>query len=316
MENLDVARIVQVSALAIAFLFVIVLLFRFIFGKSKKLFKAIGVIFCILLVYVIIQKYFMENFDILPFLQGLLAFSAIAFILGILMRLIMGKGTDLNKSVSSALGILIIYVVCILISINTQGEVFFAALPYIDVVGDGLTILKLAGTGVNVLCTELVKMIILSFIVGIVEDIVPNANRSFWGFLLKIAAIGLCLFAYNAAINYLTVNFPEFFAVSNVVLLILAIAFLATTVFRWIVGGLLGLTVNPIVGAIYGFAAKTLVGKKLFQSILTTIIMLLVVYVINLSGNTTIVIAAESMVAFLPSLALLIVVWFLFGKFI
>lgn len=257
----------------------------------------------------------MENFDVLRFLQALLLLSAAVFVLGLLLRLIMGKGSDLNKSVGAAFGILMVYVVTVLISIQNHYEIFLSPLPFVSYAGDCLSVFKLGGAPVDAVCAELVKMITLSFCVGIVQGLLPKGKGFFVWLLLRIAVVAASMAVHNTVTHYLSIYVPTLYAVSNVVLLILAIAFLATTVFRWIVAGILGLTVNPIVGAIYGFSAKTLVGKQILQSVLTTVIMLLLVYVINITGNYEIIINSALLASYIPSLVVIIVVWYLWSKF-
>ena len=91
---------------------------------------------------------------------------------------------------------------------------------------------------------------------------------------------------------------------------------LATTAFKWIVGGILGLTVSPIIGAIYGFVIGTVVGNKLFQAILTTLILTGIVYVLNLAGVTVLLTLSAGVAILAPCLLMIIVVWYLFSKFL
>jgi hypothetical protein len=250
----------------------------------------------------------------LKILQMALIVSAAIFVAGIVLRLIMGKGTSLNKSVGAAFGILMIYVVSIVLSVTNHYEIFLNPLPFINLAGDHLTVFNLLGAGTDALAAELVKMMFLSFCVGVVQELVPGGKNIFvWFFLRCVVVVGSM--AAHWALNTLVNTYvPGLLDYANVVLLAMAVLLLATTAFKWIVGGILGLTVSPIVGAIYGFIVGTLVGKKLFQAVLTTILITLLVYVLNLAGVFVVANISAAIVAFVPAVLVIIVVWYLVYK--
>ena len=252
----------------------------------------------------------------LKILQIALVISAGIFVAGLLLRLIMGKGTNLNKSVGAAFGVLMIYVVSIVLSVTNHYEIFLNPLPFISLSGDQLSILNLQGAGTDVVVAELVKMIFLSFCVGVVQELVPGGKGFFgWYFLRCVVVVG-SMAAHWALTTLLSAYVPNIMEYANVVLLIVAVLLLATTAFKWIVGGILGLTVGPIVGAIYTFIVGTLVGKKLFQAVLTTILMTVLVWVLNANGIFFIASISAAFAAFVPAILLIIVVWYLVYKFL
>ena len=252
----------------------------------------------------------------LKILQIALVVSAAIFIAGIVLRLIMGKGTSLNKSVGAAFGILMIYVVSIVLSVTNHYEIFLNPLPFISLSGDHLSIFNLLGAGADAVAAELVKMMFLSFCVGIVQELIPGGKGFFgWYFLRCVVVVG-SMIAHWALTTLVNLYIPELMSYANVVLLVMAVLLLATTVFKWIVGGILGLTVGPVIGAIYAFLVGTLVGKKLFQAVLTTIIITLLVYVLNINGIFLVANVSAALAAFVPAILVIIVVWYLVYKFL
>ena len=103
-----------------------------------------------------------SNFSFPRFLQVTLVLAGGAFVLGIILRAILGKGSELNKSIGAAFGILMIYIVSVAINIENHYEIFMNPLPYLSITGDTLSVIMLKGAPINIVCEELVKMIFLA----------------------------------------------------------------------------------------------------------------------------------------------------------
>lgn len=257
-----------------------------------------------------------SNFSFPRFLQVTLVLAGGAFVLGIILRAILGKGSELNKSIGAAFGILMIYIVSVAINIENHYEIFMNPLPYLSITGDTLSVIMLKGAPINIVCEELVKMIFLAFCVGLIQEIVPEGKGFFsWYFFRCLVVVGSMLAHWGLTL-LLNRYVPGFLDYANVILVILAVALLATTAFKWIVGGILGLTVSPIIGAIYTFVVGTIVGKRLLQAILTTVFLTCVVYVLNMTGVTVLLTLGAGVAILVPCLLILIVVWYLFSKFL
>jgi hypothetical protein len=258
----------------------------------------------------------LSNFSVLKFLQFTLVLAGAAFVLGIVLRFILGKGSNLNKSVGAAFGILMIYIISVAINIQNHYEIFLNPLPFVSISGDHLTVFNLIGAPINDICAELVKMIFLAFCVGIIQELLPEGKNFFVWYLLRCLVVVGSMLVHWGLTLLLDKHFPEFLTYANVTLLILAIALLATTAFKWIVGGILGIAVSPIIGAIYGFVVGTVVGKKLLQAILTTVLLTLLVYILNVSGVTVLLTLSAGIATLLPALLMIVIVWYLFSKFL
>lgn len=255
---------------------------------------------------------FVESFNIESFLQIMLVISAILFFTGIILRIICGHGSSLSRSVVAAMGILVIYVVAVAINIENHYEVFMTPLPFISLTGDYLSIFKLTGAELSAICSELVRMIVLAFLVNLADEIIPKGNTFLVKYFLSCLSVVVSMFAYWFVTGLLEQYLPGVIVTyAPVILIIIAVVLLMATVFKWIVGVVLGMTVNPIIGAIYTFFIGTFIGKKLFKAILTTLIMLVLVYICNVTGYTDILLVSSEIAAQLPTLAMICIVWIL-----
>ena len=73
-------------------------------------------------------------------------------------------------------------------------------------------------------------------------------------------------------------------------------------------------TVNPLIGFLYTFFFANIVGKMLTRAMLTTVLLTGMVYAINCLGIAAVLISTAALVAYIPLLILLLVLWFILGK--
>lgn len=253
-----------------------------------------------------------DSFNIENFLQIMLVISAVLFFTGLILRIISGQGSSLSRSVVAAMGILVIYVVSVAVSIENHYEVFMAPLPFISLSGDYLSVFTLTGAELSSVCIELVRMIVLAFLVNLVDEIMPRGNGFFSKYFFRCLSVVVSMVAYWLVTGLLEQYLPGVIVTyAPVILIIVAVLLLLATVFKWIVGVLLGMTVSPIIGAVYTFFIGTFVGKKLFKAILTTLIMVVLVYICNVAGFTHILLASAELATQLPTLIMIAIVWIL-----
>ena len=105
-----------------------------------------------------------------------------SLVLGLFARFVFGQKSILNVSVSSAFDILFIYgLTVILSSSGLQLSKFVVPLPFVSIASDSLLLLDFLGAHYTILCSQLLSMIILAFLVNLVDCIFPK----------KIAAAGM-----------------------------------------------------------------------------------------------------------------------------
>ena len=260
------------------------------------------------------------SFNIENFLQIMLVISAVLFFAGILLRIICGERSSLSKSVVATMIILMIYVVAGAINIENHYQIFLAPLPFISFASDYLSIYNISAGSLAMLCTELVEMIVLAFVVNLIEDLLPKGNGFLSKYFWRCITVVLCMVAYWFVTSLLASFMPGFIVTYAPVILMAIVLFLMLgTLFNALLVIGLFATLGPvggICGLIYKFFFDTLIGKKLFKAIITTLIISILVYICNVAGYTEILLTSAQISAYLPTLTMLAIVWILFILFI
>lgn len=261
-----------------------------------------------------------DSFNIENFLQIMLVISAVLFFAGIILRIISGQHSSLSKSVVATMIILMIYVVAVAINIENHYQIFLAPLPFISFAGDYLSIYNITDGNFAMLCVELVEMIVLAFVVNLVEDLLPKGNRFLSKYFWRCVTVVVCMLAYWLVTSLLAQFLPGFIVTyAPVVLMVIVLILLLGTLCNALLVIGLFATLGPIAGVcglIYKFFFDTLIGKKLFKAIITTLIIAVLVYICNAAGYTQILLTSAEISAYLPTLTMLAIVWILFILFI
>ncbi len=255
------------------------------------------------------------NFDTTLFWKsaGILAIGTILF--GSIGRFIFGKKSMLNLSVSSAIGILFIYAATVVLySAGARFQHFIAPLPFVSFSGNAMKLFSFNGSDYTVICSQLLSMIILAFLANLTETVLPKGKRFFdWLFfrcLSVILAMGLHLIVTWLFTTYLPQGLVTY---APTILLGLLILLLLVGALKLVVGAALA-TVNPLIGAFYTFFFATIIGKALTKAILTTAILSIIVFALNYIGCVSICIAAEALIAYIPLLLILLILWYVISR--
>ncbi len=239
----------------------------------------------------------------------------VTFLVSVFGRFIFGKRSALNNASSSAIAILFIYAATVILqSIGAQFAAFTAPLPFVSITGDQLHIISFEGADYTVICAELLSMIILSFLVNITDGWLPRGKNIFtWVFFRCITVIA-ALFLHVVASELIKVYLPsDLLTYAPVILLAILIVLLLTGALKVVVGALLT-TVNPVIGGLYTFFFATIIGKQITKAVLTTTILSGIVCLLNYVDCTVISINDTALVAYIPFIAVLIIVWYVVGK--
>lgn len=258
------------------------------------------------------------DFDILTFLKFTLIVSIACFLLRLLFRLVCGKKSGMRKSLDSAIAILIVYAASFALTFTeSKYQTFLSPLPFVSIDQNAVQIFVLTGADSHTICVELVNTLVLAFCIGLLNDLIPTGRNFFtWAFFRCLSIILGALAHWGA--NWLFTTYLPDFIVTNapVVLLSLVIILLAVSIFKVIIGTLLGFTVSPLVGAIYTFLISNIVGKQISRAAVTTLILTAAVYALNYFGIVTIAFGSLFISAFLPALLVLLILWYLLNKFL
>lgn len=238
-----------------------------------------------------------------------------ALLLVIAGRFIFGKRSTLVAAVSSAIGILFVYVLNIVLqSAGAEFQRFTTTLPFITISGSDMTLFSFTGNDYTLVCSELVSMLILAFLMNLIDHALPKGKNLFVWILLRVLTVVLAQAAHLIVTGLLNTFLPEgILMYAPVIVLAILILMLLTGALKFLVGLILT-TVNPLIAALYTFFFANVVGKQITKAVLTTGILALLVLGLEKLGITTICIAAGALTAYIPFAVILLVIWFIVLK--
>ena len=229
------------------------------------------------------DKYFAGNN-----LLGILILCIACFILAGLLRMIFGKKGVTVKAVSAVLDLMILY--CAVLVLYLQVPAFsnyLTTLPFLAFFDDRIVLMSILDADRLTLCINLIHLVILTFLFGLLEDLLPQGKNLIVWILLRLLSIVIVYIGFGVLCWASNAFLPGFLITyAPTILLALLAVFLAVTVFRWLFGLLLGITGGPIIGAIYTFFISNIVGKQLTKAALSCGLLWGIVYFLNYRGFT------------------------------
>ena len=263
----------------------------------------------------------MEN--IVQFFEGInidfdtLWKSILVLLLGTLLlsmfgRFVFGKRSALNTAVSSAIGIIFIYAITVIMgSIGSQFDNLVAPLPFITIRNKAMVLFSFEGAHYTTICSEILSMIILSFLVNMADDWLPKDTGFFAWIFFRFLTVVIGYLLHLIVVGLFAMLLPEgLVTYAPTVLLGILILMLLTGALKLVVGAILS-SVNPIIGGLYSFFFASAIGKRITKAILTTGLLVLLVWGLQQIGLGVITFANESLTAYIPITILLILLWYL-----
>lgn len=253
--------------------------------------------------------------SLLPVLKLILILAAVSMGLSLLGRLIFGKASALTQSISSGIGILLIYVLSVIIYTFKPWslENLLSPLPYVAFQDEYLIVLPFQGADFAALCDRALSMVILAFLVNLLDDLLPRGEHIVLWYISRVALVCVSFvlhFALNWAINTYLPNVLTTYA--PVILVCVLLGLLLVGVANVILSALL-IAVNPVVGAIYAFFFSNKVGKQLSKAVLTTVLVTAVFVLLERFGYSVIAISFSALPSYIPLLAALLMLWYVAG---
>lgn len=261
------------------------------------------------------SSYLPTEIDLVSAAQFMLYFAGASLVLGVLSRVVLGKRSSLNHSLSSAMGILFIYALTIAVYTCKPWNLhdLLSPLPFVTFSGDYLIVLPITDAQFPALCTEILSMMILAFLINLVDTIIPKGEGAFSWFLLRIITIILCM-ALHLVVNWAFRTYlPEVLVQYAPTVLLFLLAFMLLSGVLNLVLGLVIAVTNPFLGAMYTFFFSNVIGKQVSKAVFTTTILCVVVYLLEFFGYTIISITTASLLTYIPLALVLVVLWYLIG---
>ena len=245
----------------------------------------------------------------------MLYFTAASLILGVLGRVVLGKRSSLNHAVSSVMGILFIYALTIMVyTFNPWNlEILLSPLPFVTFAGDYLIVLPISDSQFPALCTQILSLVILAFLVNLLDSIMPKGKNAVSWYLLRFITLALCMMLHLIVRWAFETYLPEILVkYAPTVLLGILVFMLLSGILSLILGLVVAIT-NPFLGAMYTFFFSSIIGKQVSKAVFSSIILCGVFWLMDYFGYTVISITAAALLTYIPLALALLVLWYLLG---
>lgn len=261
-----------------------------------------------------IQSLLPAGVDVSSLLHSVLTLCGAALIISIVARLAFGRNSTLNRSVSSAINILFIYVITIAVhSLGVNLTFLLSPLPFISLQGDYLHILDLLNANRSVICDQILSTVILALLANIADSWLPEGKKLLSWFFFRCISVLLAMVLHLIVITILTAIVPDgLFDWAPAVLLGILVVMILVGALKFLVGLVLS-TVNPIIGALYTFFFANIIGKMVTKAVLTAGIVTSIILVLNYFGITAVLVASSALLAYVPFLLILLIIWYVIG---
>lgn len=258
------------------------------------------------------------DLDIFSALLFIGVFGLAVMLAGILIRLIIGKNSGLNQALSSALGILLIYVVTVLIYTFNPGDLsqYLSPLPFVSFSGEKLVLFSFLNSGFSAICRELLSMVILAFLANLIDSFIPEGKRMFSWFILRLVTV-LAAMALHYFTNQLFETYiPGILSSHAPMILFCVLVFMLLLGIAKVILGIFLTVVNPIFGALYTFFFSSKIGKQLSKALLSTILLSAFVIALEYLGYGVIAISLAALQSYIPALMVIFILWYVTRTFL
>ena len=264
-------------------------------------------------IYSWIQSLLPDSFNLSKYFQFVLILAVGMLVISILGRVIFGKRSALNYAVSSAVAIIFMYAVNVVVySLGLNWASLLAPLPFVTIEGDYLRVFNVLGGSFSAICSNILNMVILAFVMNLIQSILPKGKKMlswyFWR-LLSVVLAFVAMYFVNMLLAFVPAVIMQNAPIVLVVLLLLA---LLLGSLKLLVGGALAF-INPLLAVLYTFFFANIVGKQLSKAILTTALLTALVCLLNSLGIGAIFIASAALIAYIPLLLIALVLWYIIG---
>lgn len=247
--------------------------------------------------------------------QFFLYFLAASLILSGIGRVVLGKRSSLNHSLSSVMAVLFLYAVTVVIYTLKPWslDLLLSPLPFATFSDHYLIILPITDLQFPAFCTEILSLLILTFLINTVDGLLPQGDNLLSWLLMRIitilACFGLHLLVSWAFRTYLPDALAEY--APMILLMVLGILLLSGVIS--LVLGLIIAISSPFLGAMYSFFFSSIVGKQVTKAVFTTGILAGLLFLMDHFQLVVIMITPGALLTYIPLALALLVLWYLIG---
>lgn len=261
------------------------------------------------------SSYLPTEISFISVAQFLLYFAAASLVLGSISRVVLGKRSSLNHSLSSVMAVLFIYTVTVVIYTFKPWnlDILLSPLPFVTFSDHYMIIHPITDLQFTALCTELLSLLILAFLINLVDTLMPKGEGIFGWLLLRIMTILFC-FALHLAVSWAFRHYlPEALVTyAPVILLVVVLILLASGIVSLLLGLVIAIS-SPFLGAMYSFFFSNIVGKQISKALFTSGVFCAILYLMDHVDLVVILITPTALLTYIPLALVLLLLWFLIG---
>lgn len=261
------------------------------------------------------SSYLPTEIDFITVAQFLLYFASASLVLGIISRMVLGKRSSLNHSLSSVMAVLFIYTITIVIYTFKPWnlDILLSPLPFATLHDHYLIILPITDLDFTALCTELLSLVILTFLINLVDTWMPAGEGIFSWLLLRMMTVLSC-FALHLVVSWAFRTYlpDSLVTYAPAILLGILLVMLLSGIVSLILGLIIAIT-SPFLGAMYSFFFSSIVGKQISKAIFTSGVICGILYLMDHIDMVVILITPAALLTYIPLALVLMVLWFLIG---
>jgi hypothetical protein len=193
-------------------------------------------------------------------------------------------------------------------------DLLLSPLPFATFSDHYLIIHPITDLQFSALCSEVLSLIILAFLVNLTDNFMPQGQNVLSWLLLRLitvlACFGLHLLVSWAFHTYLPGVLVDY---APMILLILLAVLVLSGAVTLILGLVISIT-NPFLGAMYSFFFSNIIGKQLSKALFTTAILCVILYLMDVFGFVVIIIHPTALLTYIPLAIAMVVLWYLVGS--
>ena len=214
------------------------------------------------------------------------------------------------------MGILFIYALTVVIYTFHPWKLaaLLSPLPFATFSQEYLILLPITDVQFPALCSQILSLVVLAFLVNLVETFAPKGKNIFTWLLFRLLTMAVCM-GLHLVVNWAFRTYLPNILVTYAPMILLLI--LCLCLMSGIVNLLLGLviaTANPFLGAMYTFFFSNIIGKQVSKAVFSSGIICAVLYLLDLFGYTVICISAAALMTYIPLALILLALWYLIGS--
>lgn len=261
------------------------------------------------------SSYLPTEIDFMTVAEFVLYFAAASLILGTISRVVLGKRSSLNHSLSSAMAILFLYAMTIVIYTFKPWnlELLLSPLPFVNFSEHYLIILPILDLEFAPLCTQVLSLVILSFLINLVDTLLPQGENLVSWLMMRLITVLASFGVHLAASWALRTYLPDVLVDYAPMILLILLALMLLSGFLTLVLSLVISVTSPFLGAMYSFFFSNIVGKQLSKAVFTSAVLCGVLWLMEHYGLVVVLITPAALLTYIPLALVMLALWYLIG---